>query len=418
MMATKGTTAPAMVAPIEKLAITQEEYAERLASTRRAMERAGLDALILFHSTRIVYLSGFTHATTERPMALIVPAKGDLGVLIPALEQEHVRKSTGVGHFAVYPEYPAGPSGKHPMQHLAALLKELKLTGPGKKIGVDTDGYGDVNGYRGPSVTDITDGATVVRTADLIDTPRQVKTAHELQLIRESARWGNLAHRILQKEMAVGRSEIEVSLRATLAATTTMLDTLGATFTGGGRGVQSSPASAMFIAGTNTAMPHGMRREGGLQPGDVIITGAGALVGGYHSELERSMIVGEPSAEFRTYFEAMVHIQEVAFAALRPGRTCADAERDISGAIAELGYADLQRHHTGHGIGLEGHEQPFIDMGDDTELLPGMVLSVEPGLYVPGFAGFRHSDTVAITERGCDCLTFYPRDLDSLIVPI
>ena len=413
-----ATMAPAMVAPIETLAITQAEYAGRIAAARRAMEREGLDALILFNSNRIVYLSGFTHATTERPMALIIPAEGDLGVLIPALEQEHVRKSTGVGHFAVYPEYPAGPSGQHPMQHLATLLKDLKLTGRGKKIGVDADGYGDVNGYRGPSVTAIASGATVVQAADLIDMARQVKSAHELQLIRESARWGNLAHRILQKEMAVGRSEIEVSLRATLAATTTMLDTLGPTYIGGGRGVQSSPASAMCIAGTNTSMPHGMRREGGLRPGDVIITGAGALVGGYHSELERTMIVGEPSPEFRHYFEAMTHIQEVAFAALRPGRTCADAERDISGAIAALGHTELQRHHTGHGIGLEGHEQPFIDMGDETELKPGMVLSVEPGLYVPGFAGFRHSDTVVITKAGCDALTFYPRDLDSLIVPI
>ena len=413
-----GTMAPAIVAPIETLAITREEYDGRIAATRQAMERDGLDALVLFNSNRIVYLTGFTHATTERPMALIVPASGDLGVLIPALEQEHVRKSAGVGHFAVYPEYPAGPSGKHPMQHLATLLKDLKLTGQGKKIGVDADGYGDINGYRGPSVTAIADGASVVQAADLIDTPRQVKTAHELQLIRESARWGNLAHRILQKEMAVGRSEIEVSLRATLAATTTMLDTLGPTYIGGGRSVQRSPASAMFIAGTNTSMPHGMRREGGLRPGDVIITGAGALVGGYHSELERTMIVGEPSPEFRTYFDAMTHIQEVAFAALRPGRTCADAERDISGAIAALGHAELQRHHTGHGIGLEGHEQPFIDMGDETELKPGMVLSVEPGLYVPGVAGFRHSDTVVITKTGCDALTFYPRDLDSLIVSV
>ncbi len=413
-----ATIAPAMVAPVERLAITRAEYEGRIADARRAMEREGLDALILFNSNRIVYLSGFTHATTERPMALIIPADGDLGVLIPALEQEHVRKSVGVGHFAVYPEYPAGPSGQHPMQHLATLLKELKLTGRGKKIGVDSDGYGDVNGYRGPSVTEIAGGAAVVQAADLIDTARQVKSPHELQLIRESARWGNLAHRILQKEMAVGRSEIEVSLRATLAATTTMLDTLGPTYIGGGRGVQRSPASAMFIAGTNTSMPHGMRREGGLRPGDVIITGAGALVGGYHSELERTMIVGEPSPEFRTYFEAMTHIQEVAFAALRPGRTCADAERDVSGAIAALGHAELQRHHTGHGIGLEGHEQPFIDIGDETELKPGMVFSVEPGLYVPGFAGFRHSDTVVITRNGCDALTFYPRDLDSLIVPV
>ncbi|HEY8291694.1 MAG TPA: aminopeptidase P family N-terminal domain-containing protein, partial [Thermomicrobiales bacterium] len=205
-----ATMAPARVAPVETLAITRAEYKGRIADARRAMEREGLDALILFNSNRIVYLSGFTHATTERPMALIIPADGDLGVLIPALEQEHVRKSAGVGHFAVYPEYPAGPSGLHPMQHLATLLKELKLTGRGKKIGVDADGYGDVNGYRGPSVTEIAGGATVVQAADLIDAARQVKSAHELQLIRESARWGNLAHRILQKEMTIGRSEIEV----------------------------------------------------------------------------------------------------------------------------------------------------------------------------------------------------------------
>ncbi len=412
-----ATTAPAALA-IEKLAITPAEYAERLATTRAAMGEAGLDGLILFNSNRIVYLSGFNHAATERPMALIVPPSGEIGVLIPQLEQEHVRKAAGVGPLAVYPEYPAGASGKHPMEHLKGLLVSLGLTGQGKRIGVDSDGYGDINGYRGPTVTDIADGASVTLAADLIDTPRQVKTAHEVALIRESCRWGNLAHRILQKEMAVGRSEIEVSLRATLAATTAMLDTLGATYTGGGRGVRNSPASASFIAGTNTAMPHGMRREGGLRPGDVIITGSGALVGGYHSELERTMIVGEPSDEFRRYFDAMVQVQDVAFAALRPGRTCADAERDISGAIAELGYAELQRHHTGHGIGIEGHEQPFIDMGDPTELKPGMILSVEPGLYVPGFAGFRHSDTVVITDTGCESLTFYPRDLDSLIVPV
>src|SRR5258707_419240 len=134
------TTAPTSVAPIERIGITQEEYAERLRQVRRAMEQEGLDALVLFNSIRILYLSGFSHVSTERPMALIVPAAGDLGVLIPQLEQEHVRKSTGVGHFAVYPEYPAGPSGKHPMQHLAALLAELGLTGKAKKIGVDSDG--------------------------------------------------------------------------------------------------------------------------------------------------------------------------------------------------------------------------------------------------------------------------------------
>jgi Xaa-Pro aminopeptidase len=129
------------------------------------------------------------------------------------------------------------------------------------------------------------------------------------------------------------------------------------------------------------------------------------------------MIVGEPTPEFRTYFDAMIVAQNAGFAALRPGRTCAEVEAEVSRAIEAQGYKELQRHHTGHGLGLEGHEQPFIDLDDHTPLEPGMVLSVEPGLYVPGLAGFRHSDTVIITETGCELATYYPRDLESLIVP-
>ena len=86
-------------------------------------------------------------------------------------------------------------------------------------------------------------------------------------------------------------------------------------------------------------------------------------------------------------------------------------------AFRDLGVADLQRHHTGHGLGLEGHEAPFIDLGDERVIREGMVFSVEPGLYVPGLAGFRHSDTVVVTAGGVERLTYYPRDLDNLVVP-
>jgi Xaa-Pro aminopeptidase len=195
-----------------------------------------------------------------------------------------------------------------------------------------------------------------------------------------------------------------------------MLDTLGATYASPGRGIRNPPVSASFIAGANTALPHGMRREQGLAPGDAIITGASADVGGYHSELERTMIVGEPTREFADYFEAMLAIQQAAFLALRPGRTCADVEADVRSTVAQLGLAHLTRHHTGHGMGLEGHESPFLDLGDQTVVQPGMVFSIEPGLYVPGVAGFRHSDTALVTDDGIELATYYPRDLASLIV--
>ncbi len=399
------------------LRIEDAEREARLRAVRAALERRGCAALVLFNPVRIDYLSGFSHVSTERPMALVVPTDGDLGVLIPLLEQEHVAKVPLIRRIKVYPEYPGGGSGKHPLVHFADLLDELGLKGRGKRIACDTDGYIDLNGYVGPTLSAVLDGATVVEAREIVDKPRQVKSPAELHLVRESCKWGNLAHRVMQDRMAVGKTEIEVTLEAMGEAVPLMLKTLGATYGSGGRGLRSAPCSAGFIAGANTALPHGMRREGGLRPGDCIITGAGANVGGYQSELERTMIVGEPSAQFRQYFEAMIVAQNAGFAALRPGRTCAEAEAEVSRAIADQGYKALQRHHTGHGLGLEGHEQPFIDLDDQTVLEPGMVLSVEPGLYVPGLGGFRHSDTVIVTADGCELATYYPRDLESLIVP-
>lgn len=394
--------------------ITQEEYRQRLDRVRAALSERGLDALICFASPRILYLSGFSHVSTERPMALVVAAGGDVGVLVPALEGEHVRKAALISHVAAYPEYPSGGT-KHPMLHLADLLKEMGLAG--KRLAADRDGYADVNGYVGPSVSRVMD-TTVIEAPEIVDKPRQVKSETELDLIRTSAVWGNLAHRLLQDHMAVGKTEIETSLIATTEATQMMLKTLGRAYQGHGRGVRNVPVSAMFIAGSNTALPHGLRSEQGLMPGDAIITGASANVGGYHSELERTMVVGEPSPQFRRYFEAMVTIQDAALAAFRPGRACAEVEAEVVRAFEELGMREYQRHHTGHGIGVEGHEQPFCDLGDETIIEPGMVFSVEPGLYVAGLGGFRHSDTIIITDDGCELATFYPRDLESLIVPV
>lgn len=394
--------------------ISEAEFRQRLERVREGLDARGFDAIVLFNSPRIMYLSGFTHVSTERPMALVVATGDNVGALVPALEQEHVRKSPVITHVKAYREYPTGGT-KHPMLHLADLLEEMGLRG--KRLAVDRDGYGDINGYVGPTVSAVT-GTETTEAPEIVDTPRQVKSEAELDLIRESAVWGNLAHRLLQEEMKVGRTEIETSLLATTQATDIMLKTLGRAYQGQGRGVRNVPVSAMFIAGANTSLPHGLRSEQGLMPGDAIITGAGAIVGGYHSELERTMVVGEPTAEFRRYFDAMMAIQEAAFAAFRPGRTCAEVEADVERAFAELGMSEYQRHHTGHGIGVEGHEQPFCDLGDETVVKPGMVFSVEPGLYVPGVAGFRHSDTIIITEDGCELVTFYPRDLESLIVPV
>ncbi len=397
-----------------------EEYDARVERVRGELERRGLDALVLFHPIRIAYLSGFFHVSTERPMALVVPRESgaeSLGILVPHLEQEHVASVRGVGRVRVYPEYPSGGT-KHPMLHLADLLAEMGLDRAGQRIGFDSDGYLDINGYDGPSLSEVVAaGISTAKARDLIDRMRGIKSPAELALVRESCVWANYAHRLMQEKLAPGRNEIELALEASTEASRAMVAALGPGYQPLTTAWGAPPALVMFHAGANTALPHGLGGSAGLRRGDVLVTGAVADVGGYTSELERTMLLGEPTPAFERSFGQMLQIQQAAFDALRPGRTLADAEADVSAAFAELGVGHLQRHHTGHGIGLEGHESPFIDKGStDVEIVENMVLTVEPGLYVPGLAGFRHSDTVVVRAGGVERLTPYPRDLASLTV--
>jgi Xaa-Pro aminopeptidase len=375
-----------------------------------------LDALVVFHPIRMAYLSGFFHLSTERPMAIVVSAAGGVGALIPQLEQEHIAKSPAVTNVKIYPEYPTGGT-QHPMNHLADLLAEMKLNKPGTRIGADNNGGLDVNGYDGPGLSDVVaEGVEVVKARDLVDKLRAVKSPAELAFIIEATVWGNLAHRLMQERLALGCNEMNVANEASMEASRMMIAALGPTFQPQTRTLGMPPANASYSAGANTSLPHGLSSGAGLRRGDVLVTYAGSEVGGYTTELERTMIVGEPSAEFRERFEQMLALQQVAFDALRPGRALAEVEEDVSNAFKEMGLQEHQRHHTGHGIGLEGHEAPFIDKGDPTVVAENMVFSVEPGLYIPGLAGFRHSDTVVITPNGCERLTYYPRDLESMTV--
>jgi len=155
-----------------------------------------------------------------------------------------------------------------------------------------------------------------------------------------------------------------------------------------------------------------------FQEGDVLVTGASAPVWGYLSELERTMVIGPPSPEQHELFEHVVALQDVAFEAIKPGALCSDVDRAVRAYYDEHDLWKYWKHHVGHCIGLRYHEGPFLDIGDDTEIKPGMVFTVEPGLYAAGLGGFRHSDTVAITDDGIEFLTYYPRDLESLTLPV
>lgn len=394
-----------------KYQISDQELERRLNGLRAHMEELNLEGAVIFGATRTFYLCGFHHLATERPVVLVVSLKGELALLVPHLEEENIPvRNPNIKEMKVYREY---PGLKHPMVYLAELLGDKGLAEA--RLGVDSSGWGGGMGYRGPDLGEVAPKATLVSVRDFIDDMRAVKSAEEVELIRLSAMFGNVTHGFLQDFIEPGAAEVDVAQRASREGTAFMIKALPEDWEPYGR---SEGAHASFTSGPKTAFNH--RRAGGrrLKPGDVILTYAGAEVGGYTSELERTLMIEPLTDDHKRYFELEVQAQDVAFGAIRAGARMSDVEKAVNGFLEENDLYSLTRTHIGHAIGIEGHEGPFLDLGDDTEIQVGFCLTVEPCLFLPGFAGFRHSDTVVVTEDGIDMITYYPRDMASLTIPV
>jgi Xaa-Pro dipeptidase len=394
---------------ISSIAIAPEEHRTRCDALLAQAHGASLSGVVLFDPYYVLYYAGFAFVPTERPIAFVLGGDGTRALVVPRLELEHAEARSTLDRVEHYLEYPGDPRAE---QVLARTLTDLGLTGT---IGADQDGYPWILGYRGPTLSELS-GASVVRVVEAIEAQMSVKSPAEVALIRESVRWGNLAHRLLQRYTRVGLTETEVSQRASDEATFAMLDAIGEIYSAQSFVSTGAHAGYRGQIGRNSAIPHALAGNLVFERGDVLVTGASAPVWGYLSELERTMFLGEPTPEQERMFAHMVALQDVAFAAIRPGRPCSEVDGAVRAYFDEHDLGSHWRHHTGHAIGLRYHEGPFLDSGDHAEIRPGMVFTVEPGLYSPELGGFRHSDTILVTDDGTEILTYYPRDLASLII--
>jgi Xaa-Pro aminopeptidase len=396
---------------LPKLRISWKEYGNRLAKLRSHMEEENFDAYLITNGVSIFYFSHFFHLVTERPAALLVEPDGKPVFMGPLLEADHLRLQTPlIEECYTYLDY---PGEKHPMYRFAEWLRELGFRK--SRIGTDKpSGAGGTMGYIGPNLNDLMPDAELVEDGQFMWDIKLLKSKEEIDLIKESCKWGNLAHTYLQEYTRPGLYDMEVRILATLEATTAMRKTLGSEY----ETIKGRAVSAGFRGqvGWKSAIPHSIDLNRPIKDGDVLVTGAGADIGGYGSELERTMIVGQPTSKMEKMFNVMCKAQESAAEALIPGNTCADVDKAANKVIKDAGYWSLVKHHTGHGIGLLGHEPPYLDQGNNQSIEPGMVVSIEPGIYELGYAGFRHSDTLAVTEDSCEWLTYYPRDIESLTI--
>jgi Xaa-Pro aminopeptidase len=388
--------------------IPAEELAARRERLLEHARREGLAGVVLFDADYVRYFTAFDYLATERPVAVAITATGDMAAFVPEFEIERTREETDFERVESYPEY---PGREHPMTVLARVLADMGIR---EAIGADQDGYSGILGYSGPPLSEVT-GARVDVLAPFVEGLMVRKSAAEVELIRESGRWCSRAHELLQRYSVPGATEAEASLRATHEATLAMFAALGSNV-GGLSSSDGASAGYRGQIGRRSSWAHAVAHNIEFRRGDVLVTETAAPIFGYNAELERALVVGQPTDEQRRLFDHTAAAQQTAFAALRPGATCADVDGAVLAYFEANDLLPLWRQHTGHAIGLRNHEAPFLDVGDFTRIEPGMVFTIEPGVYSPEIGGFRHSDTVAVTEDGIDVLTDYPSDIESLTI--
>jgi Xaa-Pro aminopeptidase len=395
------------VVPVEP--ISPAEFEQRRARLREHAARERLSGYVLFDPAYIQYFTGFWFLSNERPIAYVQSTSGDDAIFVPEFEVERTEAETSFERIESYAEY---PGKEHPMQALARVTDDLGLRG---RIGADDDGYPGILGYQGPPLSDVT-GEHVVPIAGAIESMLRRKSPAEIELIRESGRWCAHAHRLLQGYSRPGATEAEAALQAAHESTLAMLEALGDSFGGRLGSADGVKAGYRGQIGTRSSWAHAIAHNIEFARGDVLVSETGAPVSGYNAELERALVIGPPTDEMRRLFDHMLGARRVAFDRLRPGVTCADVDGAVMRYFEEHDLLRYWRQHTGHAIGLRNHEAPFLDVGDHTRVEPGMVFTIEPGLYDASIGGFRHSDTVAVTDDGIDVLTDYPVDLESLTI--
>ncbi len=305
--------------PLGELLISKREYEDRITRIRAKLRRKKLKALYLTSPTRILYTTGFAHISTERPLAVVIPAEGPIFLIGPRLESDHVKQEAPIiEQVYAYHDY---PGVLHPVRHFVKVLASKQLSDA--RIATDSfDGAGGGWGYRGPSLRELMPDAKFFDGRDIVDQMRLVKSGQELRLLRESARWSQVAHDILMDNVAPGTYDVLIGLKASQEALRRMLRKIG------GRYRQLkwslSPVIVGFRGqvGPESAIPHAVFTKHKIRKGDVLVTEAGVEVGGYTSELERTIVMGRPSPRTRKYFEAMLKAQSAALKEFMPGAKC------------------------------------------------------------------------------------------------
>jgi Xaa-Pro dipeptidase len=343
------------------------------------MDAAGAGAGWISDPTSIFYLTGFNANPHERLMALAIPAEGEPVLVVPDLERENAEeRARGV-------RVVSWRDGADPYRVLIEALGDAPLLAVEKEHLT----LARLDGIEG-------DPERVLDASPALQALRAIKEQAELDKLAHAARLTDEVTAAILQQIEIGQSENEIASRLN-----TLVQQTGAGLSFGSL-VQSGPNSAL------PHLPPGTRR---LQPGDLLLLDFGARSEGYNADTTRMAVAGKPDEEQRRVHQAVLDAHDRAIEAIREGVTCGDVDSAARDSLVAAGYGERFIHRTGHGLGLEAHETPNLEPGSTVRLQVGNVVTVEPGVYIPGWGGMRIEDDIVVESDGARVLTKADRSL-------
>ena len=354
---------------------TPEDYQARMERARRLMVEQKMDLLYLNGGTSMEYFSGIRWGLSERMFAMLIPARGDVAYICPKFEEGRGREQIRFGT-----DIRTWEEDESPYLVVKNILKDRNVaTGT---IAVEPS----VREFVVDGMRKACSGAGFVNGDSISQGCRMIKTKKELDYMA-------LAAEVTRRAFAAGFRTLREGISP---------GELGRTISAAHMRL-GAPGYGAVSFGPNAAFPHGSSMERSLKPGDVVLVDGGCRVEGFQSDVTRTVVFGKPSEKIKQVWDIVKRAQNAALAAAKPGVPCEAVDAAARKVIVDAGYGPDYKyftHRLGHGIGLDGHEHPYIVKGNRLPLQPGMTFSDEPGIYIIGEFGVRTEDVIYIAEDG------------------
>ena len=369
----------------EAIPITRAERQERQEHARKLMSENALDAIVLMQGTSLRYFTGIRWWGGERLFALVLPAKGSAFYVCPAFEEGRAREQISSAPDGENPDVRTWQEDDSPYQRVAQGLKERGLASG--KLGIEET----VCFFFADGIAKAAPQATLTSATPVTAGCRMIKSAHEIALMSLACQVTLSAYEAVYHALREGMTQEQV---ADLIATA--------------YGRLGFPGEASVQVGEYSALPHGSRTPQVIHEGSIVMIDDGCTAEGYQSDITRTFVLGKASDKMKKVFDIVHRAQAAALAAARPGVECGAVDAAARKVIADAGYGPDYKyfgHRVGHGIGMDGHEWPYLVRGNPTKLQPNMTFSDEPGIYIRGEFGVRLEDDMHITENGAELFT-------------